>query len=51
VSAAVTMVALFVFGFVKARFTGAPSLRGGFQTVLIGALAAGAAFLIARAVT
>lgn len=51
VSAAVTTVALFVFGFVKARFTGTPSLRGGFQTVLIGALAAGAAFLIARAVT
>jgi vacuolar iron transporter family protein len=51
VSAGVTMVALFVFGFVKSRFTGAPQLRGALQTVLIGALAAGAAFLIARAVT
>ena len=51
VSAGVTMVALFVFGFVKSRFTGAPPLRGALQTVLIGALAAGAAFLIARAVT
>jgi len=51
VSAGVTMVALFAFGFVKARFTGAPPIRGAFQTVLIGALAAGAAFLIARAVT
>jgi VIT1/CCC1 family predicted Fe2+/Mn2+ transporter len=51
ISAAVTMIALFVFGFVKARFTGAPTLRGALQTVLIGALAAGAAFLIARAVT
>lgn len=51
VSAVVTMIALFVFGFVKARFTGAPPLRGALQTVLIGALAAGAAFLIARAVT
>lgn len=51
VSAGVTMLALFVFGFVKARFTGAPRLRGAFQTVLIGALAAGAAFLIARAVS
>jgi VIT1/CCC1 family predicted Fe2+/Mn2+ transporter len=51
VSAGVTMVALFAFGFVKSRFTGAPPLRGAFQTVLIGALAAGAAFLIARAVT
>lgn len=51
VSALVTMVALFVFGFVKARFTGSPPFRGAMQTVLIGALAAGAAFLIARAVT
>ncbi|SRR5664279_5302353 len=51
VSAGVTMVALFVFGFVKSRFTGAPQLRGALQTVLIGALAAGAAFLIARAVS
>ncbi len=51
VSAGLTMVALFAFGFVKSRFTGAPPLRGAFQTVLIGALAAGAAFLIARAVT
>ena len=51
ISAVVTMIALFAFGFVKARFTGAPRLRGAFQTVLIGALAAGAAFLIARAVT
>jgi VIT1/CCC1 family predicted Fe2+/Mn2+ transporter len=51
VSAGVTMVALFVFGFVKSRFTGAPPLRGALQTVLIGALAAGAAFLIARAVS
>lgn len=51
VSAGVTMVALFVFGFVKSGFTGAPQLRGALQTVLIGALAAGAAFLIARAVS
>jgi vacuolar iron transporter family protein len=51
VSAAVTTIALFVFGFVKARFTGAPTIRGAFQTVLIGALAAAAAFLIAKAVT
>jgi len=51
VSAGVTMVALFAFGYVKAHFTGAPPLRGAFQTVLVGGLAAGAAFLIARAVT
>ena len=47
-SIAVTLVALFIFGFVKARFTGAPALRGALQTLIIGALAAGAAYLIAR---
>jgi VIT1/CCC1 family predicted Fe2+/Mn2+ transporter len=47
-SIAVTLVALFIFGFVKARFTGAPSFRGGVQTLVIGALAASAAYLIAR---
>lgn len=47
-SIAVTLVALFIFGLVKARFTGAPTLRGALQTLIIGALAAGAAYLIAR---
>ena len=46
-SIAVTLVALFIFGFVKSRFTGAPTLRGALQTLIIGALAAGAAYLIA----
>jgi len=48
VSVAVTLLALFVFGFVKGRFTGLNPWRGGAQTVLIGGLAAGAAFGIAR---
>jgi VIT1/CCC1 family predicted Fe2+/Mn2+ transporter len=47
-SVAVTLVALAVFGCVKARFTGIPLWKGGFQTVAIGGLAAAAAFLIAR---
>jgi VIT1/CCC1 family predicted Fe2+/Mn2+ transporter len=47
-SVAVTLVALGVFGWVKSRFTGAPRLRSALQTMLIGGLAAGAAFLIAR---
>jgi VIT1/CCC1 family predicted Fe2+/Mn2+ transporter len=47
-SAAVTMVALAVFGGVKGRFTGVPVLKSGMQTVLIGGLAAAAAFFIAR---
>ena len=47
-SGAVTLVALAVFGFFKSRATGAPAVRGAVQTVLIGGLAATAAFLIAR---
>ncbi len=48
VSVGVTLLALFVFGFVKAKFTGMALLRGGLQTVLTGGLAAAAAFAIAR---
>ncbi len=47
-SIGVTLVALFVFGYVKGRFTGLPPMRGAIQTTLIGGLAAGAAFGIAR---
>ena len=46
-SVAVTLTALFVFGGIKARFTGIPVWRGGIQTTLIGGLAAAAAFGIA----
>jgi VIT1/CCC1 family predicted Fe2+/Mn2+ transporter len=48
VSAAVTLLALMVFGYVKSRFTGTAPLRGALQTVLIGGLAAAAAFAIAK---
>ena len=47
-SVSVTLSALAVFGAIKARFTGIHMLRGAKQTVLIGGLAAAAAFLIAR---
>ncbi len=50
VSVLVTLVALFAFGYVKGRFTGAHAVRSAFQTVLVGGLAAGAAFGIARAI-
>ncbi|MGH9518244.1 MAG: VIT1/CCC1 transporter family protein [Terriglobales bacterium] len=49
-SVAVTGAALAVFGYVKGRFTGAPAGRSAWQTVLIGGLAAAAAFAIARAI-
>jgi vacuolar iron transporter family protein len=51
VSVVMTLMALFVFGYVKGRFTGAKPLRSALQTALIGGLAAGAAFLIARAIS
>lgn len=50
ISVGVTILALFVFGGVKGRFTGTNPLRSGLQTALIGGLAAAAAFGIARAV-
>ena len=48
VSVAVTLVALTVFGWVKGRFTGVPPWRSALQTVLVGGLAAAAAFTLAR---
>jgi vacuolar iron transporter family protein len=51
VSVAVTLVALLLFGAFKGYFTGQPPLRSGLQTLLIGGLAAGAAFLIARLIS
>jgi len=50
-SVALTLVALFVFGFIKGRYTGTRPLRSALQTALIGSLAAGAAFLIARLIS
>ena len=50
-SIALTGTALAVFGWIKGRFTGAWPPRSALQTVLIGGLAAAAAFLIARAIS
>src|SRR5881392_3339030 len=47
-SVLVTLTALAVFGWGKGNFAGTTPLRSALQTVLIGGLAAGAAFLIAR---
>ena len=49
-SAIATLIALFVFGYIKGRFTGAPKLRSALQTSIIGGLAAAAAFGIAKAI-
>jgi VIT1/CCC1 family predicted Fe2+/Mn2+ transporter len=47
-SIVITVIALFVFGYVKGKFTGANQLKSAFQTCLIGSVAAATAFLIAR---
>ncbi len=47
-SVAVTLMALFAFGYVKGRFTGLKPWRSGLRTLLIGGLAAGAAYGIAK---
>ena len=47
-SVVVTLISLAVFGGVKGRFTGVSLIRSGFQTTVIGGLAAAAAFGIAR---
>jgi len=50
ISVVITLCALAVFGYVKGRFTGTHAFRSAMQTVLIGGIAAGVAFLIARAI-
>jgi VIT1/CCC1 family predicted Fe2+/Mn2+ transporter len=47
-SAAVTMAALILFGYVKGRVTGIHAWRSALQTAVVGGLAAGAAFGLAR---
>jgi VIT1/CCC1 family predicted Fe2+/Mn2+ transporter len=47
-SVVITVIALFVFGYVKGTFTGAQPLRSAFQTCLIGSVAAAVAFYVAR---
>ena len=49
-SCVVTLICLFVFGYFKSKVTGQPPLGGAFKVMLIGALAAAAAFGIARLV-
>jgi len=46
-SAAITVVCLFIFGFFKAKFTGQQPFMGAIRVMLIGSVAAAAAFFIA----
>lgn len=47
-SVGITVIALFLFGYVKGQFTGAKPLKSAFQTCLIGSVAAAVAFFVAR---
>ena len=49
-SACITGVALAGFGWLTAKATGLPAMRGAVQTLLIGGLAAGVAYLVAKLV-
>ncbi|QJD96015.1 iron transporter [Mucilaginibacter robiniae] len=49
-SCIITVIALFIFGYFKSKLTGQPPVSGAIKVVVIGALAAGAAFLLARAI-
>jgi vacuolar iron transporter family protein len=50
-SVVITLAALFVFGGVKGRLTGTGGIRSAVQTVVIGGIAASAAYLLARALS
>lgn len=47
-SAVITLVCLLIFGYLKSRMTGQPPVWGALKMAGTGALAAGAAFLVAR---
>jgi VIT1/CCC1 family predicted Fe2+/Mn2+ transporter len=50
-SVVVTLIALGVFGYIKGRFTGSRPGRSASQPIVIGGLAAGAAFLLAKLIS
>jgi len=50
-SCAITMICLFVFGYFKSKVTGQPAFTGAFKVLIIGALAAAAAFVMAKLIS
>jgi VIT1/CCC1 family predicted Fe2+/Mn2+ transporter len=48
ISSVITLICLFVFGYFKSKFTGVNKISGAFRVMMIGAVAAGCAFAIAR---
>ncbi len=50
-SCVITMICLFIFGYFKSKVTGQPPISGAFKVLVIGALAAAAAFGMAKLIT
>lgn len=48
ISALLTVICLFIFGYFKSKVTGQPPLKGAIKVTLIGIAAASAAFLVAK---
>jgi vacuolar iron transporter family protein len=48
ISAILTIICLFLFGYFKSKVTGQPPLKGAFKVTIIGITAAAAAFLVAK---
>jgi VIT1/CCC1 family predicted Fe2+/Mn2+ transporter len=46
-----TLAALTIFGFVKGKFTGVSGVKSALQTVLVGGLAAGVAYILAKLIS
>lgn len=49
-SCAITVVCLFIFGYFKSKVTGQPAFSGALKVLVIGALAAAAAFIMAKVI-
>src|SRR5450432_4382151 len=48
ISAVITLICLFIFGYFKSRMTGVNPIAGAVRVMIIGALAAGCAFAVAK---
>ena len=48
ISALLTVICLFLFGYFKSKVTGQPPLKGALKVTLIGITAAAAAFVVAK---
>lgn len=51
ISAIITVICLFVFGFFKSKVTGQPVFKGALKVTMIGIIAAASAFLIAKLIS